>query len=238
MKKSQKVLIALWVTASILAWWGSFSQGKKETDNLKDTKKKELAGNLETTKQEKIDPRFIWKNDISKNNNNIKDDGKNRLKTDLIKNSLDHDSIINIDANDILKIYGSEKGLKIIRQHMIIEITKLRDEKRLPKCNEDNILDQITQEYAKYLFMKKKITHIDDKWRWLKERLEEKNFEFIMCWETLWYWQWTITEIIKSRMNSPSHRNVILEKVNFTWNHYKRIWIWYYNGFWVLNLSD
>lgn len=153
--------------------------------------------------------------------------------------TLDHQTIITTPVDSIFLKYWQEKWLEIIREHTLKEINIFREKHNLPACTMDPLLQDVSLEYAKFISKKKQLTHIDDKGRGLRERLIAVNHSFIMCGETLAYWQKTISDLVHIRtVESIPHKDVIMEKRNFTEIHYKKAGIAFYKNFRVMSLSD
>ena len=158
---------------------------------------------------------------------------------DTKQNSMEHQKIIMMPVDSIFLKYWQEEGLNIIRQHCIIEINAIRKKHKLPECTENDTLDNVSQEYAKYLNQKNILSHVDDKNRMLSWRLKEKKYTFTMCGETLASWQNNINELIQVWMNSDSHRIVILEQHEKSLDgYYTKVGLWYYHKTRVMNLSN
>lgn len=162
-------------------------------------------------------------------------------KTDIKKeivDTLDHQKIITQNINLIFEKYGKEKGLEIIRNHFLIEINTIRKKNNLPWYTANDTLERVAQEYAIYLEKNKMLSHVNKNGKRIWDRLRAKKYTFTRCGENLWDWEENIKEMIDIWMESQTHRAVILEKNNPTKEHFTKLWLWYCNEIWVMNVSD
>lgn len=179
MKNSKNILITLWIAATILIWWAGFPQKGKKTEKENDKNKIELAGNLEATKQSDIDPRFIWKNNTPQNKKNVKDDSKNKLKTNLEQNELSHNQIIKMKIDDILKFYGNDKKwLEVVKEHIFIEINKARTRNWSNPLKSDSLLDKSAQKHAEELAKNDLLEHTNSNNQNVGDRAEAEWFNY------------------------------------------------------------
>ncbi|MEI8253524.1 MAG: hypothetical protein WCG25_07465 [bacterium] len=61
-----------------------------------------------------------------------------------------HDTIVKMEFKDILKIYGKEKGMEIIRKHFLEEINMYRKNNGRPLLVLDKTLNEAAQKFAEY----------------------------------------------------------------------------------------
>jgi len=151
----------------------------------------------------------------------------------------EHGTIINMDIQDIIKIYWWEKWLELVANHMIWEINKFREEDGKDTLQLDQNLGDFTQKWTKYISDNhgtdqslKKSLHL----QWslvLWKRLKKDNIPFIICAENIWKWQKNIRQILDDWMEkSQAHRESILNP------KFKKIGIWYYGDIWIITFTD
>lgn len=169
---------------------------------------------------------LIWSPSFSQNKENVKNNAKKELVNIYWKN-IAHETIIEMDADDILKIYGKEAWLEIINENFLIEINKLREEYELEDLQISNDIKHSSQEQSEYLDKLWEIEHmIWDNILW--KRLENDDIKFYICWENLAKGQHDIKKLMKDRLRSEWHKANMIEK------RFKKIWLWYKNWIRVL----
>lgn len=174
---------------------------------------------------------LAWSPAFSQNVEKIKNDTAKNIATNLDWIELAHDTIIKMNVEDILKIYGNEKWLELIREHMLIEINKLRKEmNNYPPLKLNNILNISSKKYSEYMSKNNHFSHTDKEWLRSSDRIKNEWGNFEIVWENLARWQESIEKVLDHRLNySASHRK------NLLFNLYTDLGVWYYNWYWVLN---
>ncbi len=139
-----------------------------------------------------------------------------------------HEEIINMPADSL--------PLETIREHMLIEINKIRDSLWVGShLKLNNKINDCSQEYAKYMYTNNWFDHEDKEKKNQWDRLKKYWFDWkniTSSSENLWKNQKTIYKILDSRLNwwSLPHREALLEKRD------NEIWIWYYKWFRVIKI--
>lgn len=174
--------------------------------------------------------------------------------SDKNPDSMNHQTIITMHMDDILVKYGKEKWLDIIRQHMLIEINLLREQKWLSKLMFNTILNNSTQKHAEFLsknahlydftwINKTQSPHIEyshngdmmnTPWTrasslWYHFSLIKENISTI--WFLRWKEKWSITEILQERLWEKGHAENIFSPT-------KDIWIAYEQWIVVINFAN
>ena len=131
-----------------------------------------------------------------------------------------HDSIINLDINQIFEELWEKKWLDLVREHMLIEINKFRSENNLNNFSDNYILDRTAQIYAEYCIDNNRLKHNDKNANTPTYRSKKNGYKTQVK-ENLFRWDNpSIKDIIEMwTIYSKSHEKTILE-----WK--ELIWIW------------
>jgi len=120
-----------------------------------------------------------------------------------------HEKIITTNMDSILVTYGKEKWLNIIREHMVIEINKLRKLYNQPPVTQDSTLNIAAQNFAEYgspyggLWHSFNGKNVYDMWI--------DPYKYIATAENVSYGKETIASVIESRYKSKKwHKETML----------------------------
>jgi len=156
-------------------------------------------------------------------------------KTEIQNDSLDyHQKIITMNVDSLLMEYGEEKWMEIIREHMLIEVNKLRIEHGKQPLVQDDTLNTIAQNHSQYMYENNRYSHTDKEWHNANRRIEHAGKKFwrdriVKWWENIAKNYRTIQSVLYVWMNSPWHR------ANILFVDWEALWIWYDVGFWTQN---
>ncbi|MFZ2151091.1 MAG: CAP domain-containing protein [Candidatus Absconditicoccaceae bacterium] len=146
---------------------------------------------------------------FSQNTEKIKNDTKNSSLANLGGKELTHDTIVKMDFKDILKIYGKEKGMEIIREHFVQEINIYRRIMDRPPLVLDDTLNEAAQRFADYGAKHKGLGH-EFEGKGVRDMGVDLD-GFSARAENVGYGQDSIYEIIADRYNkSQSHKKTML----------------------------
>lgn len=131
--------------------------------------------------------------------------------------SLDHGKIIHIKFDSILKEYGSEKWLEIIRNHMLIEINTYRKLNKKQPLSSDSTLNEATQKFAEYGSPYKALWHYFDG-KWVEDMWVNLD-NYLNMSENVAYGSNDIATTVSDRYHSEGHKkNMIgLNVSKYTW---------------------
>jgi len=151
---------------------------------------------------------LIWNPSFSQNKENVKNHAKKEL-LNINSKDLVHDTIVKMEFKDILKIYGKEKGMEIIRKHFLEEINMYRKNNGRPLLVLDKTLNEAAQKFAEYWSKYKQLWHeFDGKWVW-EMWVDMKGYS--SRWENVAYWGTNIAEVVSDRFNrSEPHKKTML----------------------------
>ncbi len=151
----------------------------------------------------------LSKNHSSKNTFYIDDD-----KILSNNDSIDHQTIISMNMDDIITQYGKIQGMEIIRQHFLEEINFLRTNNALPILRLDTLLNNSAQYHAEDMARNNYFSHINKKWEDWKIRIKNNGYRIheknVKTGEILSQWPVTIKNTLASFMDSAPHRSNIL----------------------------
>lgn len=171
---------------------------------------------------------LLWSPTFSQNQEKIKDGANKNLVTNLNWNQKLHESIIKMDIQDIFKINGKEKWLKLIRKHMTIEINKYRELNKKNPLLQDIVLDSAAQKFAEFGAPYKQLWHSFD-WKSVIDMGVDMTW-YRAIWENVAYKVKNISDIVSYwYYKSEQHKkNMIgLNKSKYTWKDisYDAVWI-------------
>ena len=140
-----------------------------------------------------------------------------------------HAEIIKMNVDQILSEYGTEKWLDTIRQHVLIEINKIRQDYGLQVCNQNKKLTKTAQDYSKYMSDNNRFNHEDKSWKSHRQRIKDIWYPFGNPGEVIAKWESTIEEFITMCLYSQGHLNQI------NWTYFFDAGVWYCNGYRVVD---
>lgn len=148
----------------------------------------------------------------------------------------DHNKMIQQSYSDILKMYGKEQWMEIIKKHLLIEINNERAKAGVNPLQQNIYLNKASQEYVSFLSIHKnkyyntssgailQDTHTqynaDGTKKILMERTMQAWYSSPFVSENISTWPTTIKEVITCWMNSSAHKKTMLSP------EYKDIWLW------------
>lgn len=145
--------------------------------------------------------------------------------------TIDHQKIITMNVDDILKMYP-DNGMEIIREHTLMELNKIRQTNGLEKLSQNQKLTRCAQDYAEYLYNNNRFEHKDKSGVTHTQRIKKTGYPFEKMWENLAKWTFTIKDLMILRKDfSQEHLNQINRECYFN------VGIWYCNGYWVANFG-
>lgn len=151
-------------------------------------------------------------------------------KTEIQYDSLEHQRIINMNVDSLLIEYGEEKWMEIIREHMLIEVNKLRIEHGKQPLVQNDTLNQLAQNHSQYMYENDRYSHKDKEWHNANRRMEKAGIVFTWIakwWENIAKNYHTIQGVLYAWMNSPWHR------ANILFVDWEALWTGYDVGFWT-----
>lgn len=123
--------------------------------------------------------------------------------------------------------YNTDNWLNDITNEMLEQINIEREKAWINKVVLSNKLNNISQEFAKYMYENKDFNHVSkngiDPWI----RLKNWWYNYKSMWENIAMWQKTVAQVMKDWMNSAWHKENILD------SDFNEVWIWYYKWYWV-----
>ncbi len=164
----------------------------------------------------------------------FQDDPNNEKKSDTFyiqEQVKSHEDIINTNTEQLLKTYGQERWMEIIREHVCIELNTVRQNNNLQKLNQNKRLTRAAQEYAKYLSENNRHNHKDKSWIWHRQRIKDTWYPFENPGEVIANWAFTIEDLIILCLYSQEHLNQI------NWTYFSDVGVWYCNGSRVIDLG-
>lgn len=152
---------------------------------------------------------LVWSPSFWQNTEKIKNDTKKSSLTTLDSKEIIHDTIIKMHFKDILKMYGKERWMEIIREHFVQEINKYRKLMDRPSLVLDDTLNEAAQRFADYGAQYNLLWHEFD-WKWVRDMWVDLD-GFSARAENVWYWQNNIYQIVWDRYHkSPSHKKTMM----------------------------
>jgi len=112
--------------------------------------------------------------------------------------------------------------LNRLRNETIFEINKFRKANWLEELEFYEKAQEMAQQYADYCAKYNwKKWHRDMNWRWLRERWDAiNNYYYWILGENLFFWSWTPSDVVQSRIRSVAHKENMLEKCFY------KTWVW------------
>ncbi len=127
-----------------------------------------------------------------------------------------HEEIINTLPEELIDKFGEEKALRIMGEHTLIEINKIRVEHHLKPIVYDTILSQAAQYWTMYMAKYNHFSHTS------KEGLKYpdivygidtiNNADYWPIMNNLGFGILTIKQFLENQKNSPPHWATIIEK--------------------------
>lgn len=99
--------------------------------------------------------------------------------------TVDHQKIVRQKIQDILALYGQEKGMEIIREHMLIEINTARAKISSPAMTIDTTLTRMAQQHAQDMANNDYLDHTDSQWRHVWDRAKEVGYQYALISENI-----------------------------------------------------
>lgn len=132
-----------------------------------------------------------------------------------------HEEIIAMPFDQIFASYGKVKWLEVIREHFLIEINAFRKNLGNNEVSFSSGINDIAQEYAESIAKNGNFSHVDEDWKDVSDRADEKWITYTIISENISYNQKTIKDIIKGYKNweKTGHFNVFKKP-------YTKIWFW------------
>lgn len=109
---------------------------------------------------------------------------------------IDHQTIISMNMGDILAKYGKVKWLKLIKQHLVLEINNYRLSLHNTPLVMTNDMNKIAQDYAQVSAQNKSFSHIDNAGHDVSDRADAQKINYTVIGENLWYNKKTINDIV------------------------------------------
>jgi len=172
------------------------------------------------------------------NNKTITTEQENKIDTSKVVNyadlvdkndSIEHERIIHTNVDSILQEYGEEKGMEIIKEHLLIEINIQRKKRDIQPLIRDSLLNIAAQKHAEDMYNNHYFSHINMKWEDINYRIQKTWYKKKNNNENYAHWPSTIRGVMDTWMNSRLHKRSIL--------NYEDIWIWYINKTWVVDFG-
>ncbi len=123
-----------------------------------------------------------------------------------------HEDIINMQFSDIIDMYWEDDWTMIIRNHLTIEINKIREQYNVPELRQDKYLNDAAQLHAAYMHKHWELTHNE---KGLYIRLACVWYVWTFVCENVSYMgsgNITIDNVVKWRKNSKPHFSNIISK--------------------------
>lgn len=138
----------------------------------------------------------------------------------------DHNTIIHKNIPDIIQIYGLERGLEIVKEHMLISINNHREAIGLSPLKTNIYLTNSAQQHAEFL-RKNKEKYFEHTWdiatmpnahvqylpnnttKILVERTMEAGYQDSFVKEILHYGKTTIASVVAAWLNSTWHKSIL-----------------------------
>ena len=135
-----------------------------------------------------------------------------------------HSEILKMNFGNILKLYGKEKWLEIIRQHFLQEINKQRTALGNPTLKSHTVLNEVAQSKAQDMADNDYFDHTDKQWLSDAGRMvKDGRYKVQMFGSNISYNIKNIGEVVQSYVNNKKrntgHYDVISVK------DYKDLWV-------------
>lgn len=201
---------------------------KKNIPNTKDAHKKRLSGArlLDLATSAAILASLFSSTPDYAQTSSYPVDAQKKNTLELVENrgSMEHQKIIKENVKNILGIYGQEKWMEIIREHVLEQINKKRSELGNTPLKLHPIMNALAQSKAKDMADNEYFDHVDiegnsDAGRMIKDG----RYNFQMFWSNISYNIKTIEDVIQSYINNDKRKT----------GHYDVISIKDYEDLWV-----
>lgn len=175
---------------------------------------------------------------FSQNKTQIKNTANSELLTNFNQHTIVHDSIIKMDIKDILKIYGQEKWLELIKEHILIEINILREKEWLPPLIRNTILDSLANADVHYMDENNWYNHNDKNWVWPDQKVTQSGYKKSFMGNIIHHGPRIISLFIEDLKKSPIHYVIATHergKDIGIWyvNWYRTLYIWWVRPVWL-----
>ena len=142
-----------------------------------------------------------------------------RNKKDLPKEITDHEEFINTNIYELAIIYWKEKAIRLINEHMLIELNKYRIENWKTPLKLSQEVKKLSQDYANYLFKTNKDN--PPHWEWeksLQARIKQAGINCWSWWEVLLAWATSTKDAFEDWKDSYEHnKTLLLDNFTFCW---------------------
>lgn len=137
--------------------------------------------------------------------------------------SLDHETVINMNIDRVLKTYWEEAWWNILRNHMLIEINNIRKQYNLDTLIINENLNEASQLHSEYMYETNTLSHRGRNYSNPTKRAQEAGFKYLVleCVAYTWYANpYTIKQAVTQRENSKWHFEAIIHP------NTKTFWFW------------
>lgn len=135
---------------------------------------------------------------------------------DLIRiDTIPHQRIIYTSIRDIIKIYGADTAIAIVRRHMLIEVNRVREENGANPVKFDDALNKSVQWHCEYMADIMNATHQGFDFSSPEKRAKNHNFKGYNVSENVGFTGFispTILTMLQQIMDSPLHFKILIAK--------------------------
>lgn len=178
---------------------------------------------------------LVWSPSFAQTKENVKNNAQKEI-VGVYWKEVSSEDIVSMDFKDILKIYGKEKWMEIIRENFLIEINNKRTALGNKPLKLHIVIDKLAQEQAQDMADNNYFSHTDQNGKSASDRMiEDGKYNYKIYASNISFNISTIVEVVQSYINSDKrdtgHYDVISIK------EYEDLWVGFAkgkNGIWFI----
>lgn len=181
---------------------------------------------------------LIWSPSFSQNKENVKNNAKKEL-VNLGWKEVSHETIIKMNFTDILKIYGKEKWMNIIRENFLVEINNNRIAIGNKPLKLHFIVDKLAQDQAQDMANNDHFSHIDKNGKSASDKMiEDGRYNYKIYASNISFNISTIVEVVQSYIDNNKRNTGHYDVISV--NTYEDLWVGLAkgkNGIWFIVIN-